>query len=258
LPAAIDSIINQTLQPLEIIVVDDGSTDKTAEMLAENYPGVLTLSQENLGVSSARNSGVEHSKGNWIAFLDSDDLWLPDKLEKQVELLNEFPGHRLCHSNEMWIRNGRRVNPMNKHKKSGGQIFEACLPICAISPSSALIEKQLLQEVGGFDEDLPACEDYDLWLRICAVHPVLYVEEPLLKKFGGHKDQLSRKFWGMDRFRVEALEKIIASGALTKTQELAASNVLLKKCRILADGARKRKKQDREKFYRDKVRILEA
>lgn len=253
LPRALDSVLAQTREPYEIIVVDDGSTDQTATLMAQRYPQVTYLKQPNQGVSKARNSGVVRSRGDWLAFLDSDDEWLPEKLNRQWTVLQQQPDHRLCHGEEIWIRNGRRVNPMNKHAKSGGYIFEHCLPLCAISPSSVIIRRDLFEQAGGFDEKLPACEDYDLWLRICAVNPVLYVDQPLLKKYGGHADQLSKKHWGMDRFRVQALEKILQSGMLNDNQFAAATETLLKKCEVLANGASKRGNTERAEYYRTKL-----
>ena len=195
-------------------------------------------------MSAARNVGIQAAQGEWIAFLDSDDAWVPNKLSAQLNALACSPGHRLCHTEEILIRNGVRVNQMKKHQKSGGLIFERCLPLCCISPSSVLIHRELFDEVGRFDEGLPACEDYDLWLRICSREPVLFVEEALIEKYGGHEDQLSRKFWGMDRFRIRALEKLLRSDALNTSQRSATLEMLIRKLEILLNGAKKRKNED--------------
>ena len=244
LPRAIDSVLAQSHPVEKICVIDDGSTDDTHQLLQSNYPQIHYIRQENKGVSAARNEGVRKSKSQWIAFLDSDDEWLPHKIEKQLFELTQQPMYKLIHCDEVWIRNGVRVNPMNKHKKSGGDIFESCLPLCAISPSASIIQRELLLEVGLFDESLPACEDYDLWLRICSRYPVLYVNEKLLRKYGGHEDQLSRQHWGMDRFRVDALDRIIRGGFLQSGQVKAARDILTNKCRILISGADKRGNQE--------------
>ena len=247
---ALDSVYAQTLPPWEVIVVDDGSTDGTKALVGSEFPQCRFLSQRNRGVSRARNRGIEAADGDWLAFLDSDDAWLPEKLAKQTETLREQAERPVCHTDEIWIRNGRRVNPMHKHKKSGGRIFSRCLPRCVISPSSVVIRRSLFDEVGMFDECLPACEDYDLWLRICARHPVAFVDTPLLLKHGGHADQLSRRHWGMDRFRIQALEKIIADPELAKDDRIAAIYTLIDKAGILIQGAEKRGVQERAGFYR--------
>ena len=240
LSRALDSVFSQSYPITEVIVIDDGSTDSTESLVKNSYPQVNFLQQSNRGVSAARNLGIKQAVGSWLAFLDSDDEWLPHKLDKQFAALAERPESRLIHSDEIWIRNGIRVNPMDKHHKFGGDIFEKCLPLCAISPSAAVVHQALFKAVGLFDESLPACEDYDLWLRICCKYPALYVKDKLVRKFGGHEDQLSRQHWGMDRFRVMALQKIIDSGELNDSQLVAATQVLREKCRILINGAEKR------------------
>ena len=253
LARALRSVASQTLRPEEVIVVDDGSTDETQELIARDFPEATYIRQENQGVSAARNCGIARASGNWVAFLDSDDEWLAEKLEKQLEALEASPEYRLCHSEEIWIRGGRRVNPMKKHAKHGGWIFRKCLPLCAISPSSVLVRRDLLEEVGLFDTALPVCEDYDMWLRICSRHAVLFVEEPLIIKHGGHADQLSRRYWGMDRFRIRALEKIIESGHLTPEDRQAAVDVLIEKTEVYMNGARKRGKWSEVDEYRKRM-----
>ena len=246
---ALDSVNNQTVRPSEICVVDDGSTDETEQLLSRHYPQVNYVYQSNAGVSSARNAGVALTRGHWLAFLDSDDEWMPNKLERQLQEINSNNTFPLVHCDEIWIRNGVRVNAMHKHQKAGGEIFERCLPLCVISPSAVMIKRRLFEEVGGFDESLPACEDYDLWLRICSRYPVLYIEEALLRKYGGHDDQLSRQYWGMDRFRVKALVTLLNTGNLRPQQTQLTRAMLVNKCEILVQGAEKRGNKETAGYY---------
>ena len=243
LPRTLVSVLNQTLPPDEIIVVDNGSTDGTSSMLKTNYPDVICLQEVKRGVSAARNKGILCANGVWIALLDSDDTWHPSKLEEQLKANRNNPGHRLIHTDEQWYKRGKRVNQLMKHKKRGGYIFKDCLKLCCISPSSALIEKSLFQNIGQFDEDLPVCEDYDLWLRVSAQEPIFYVDQPLTIKYGGHEDQLSKKYWGMDRFRIKSLEKILLEGHLNEVYKMAAQKILISKLKILINGAIKRNNQ---------------
>ncbi|MCU7906010.1 MAG: glycosyltransferase family 2 protein [Candidatus Thiodiazotropha sp. (ex Epidulcina cf. delphinae)] len=250
LSRALDSVLAQSLPPQEIIVVDDGSDDGTGKMIGDRYRQCNYFAQPNQGVSSARNLGIQQARGEWIAFLDSDDCWLPDKLRRQIELVTKSTCSRLCHTGEIWIRNGVRVNQMDKHAKSGGRIFQRCLALCVISPSSVMLHRSLFDEFGLFDPELPACEDYDLWLRICSREPVLFIDEPLTVKYGGHDDQLSRCHWGMDRFRVYALRKLLDNQHLEEADRVAAVETLVKKCAILAQGAEKRGHIERTAYYR--------
>jgi glycosyltransferase involved in cell wall biosynthesis len=245
---AVDSVLIQDYKDFELIVVDDGSTDNTPEVLGA-YCGVIKVfRQENKGVSAARNRGIAEASGRFIAFLDSDDLWFPQKLSRQVEFFNTTPDALICQTEEIWIRNGVRVNPKKRHKKPSGMIFEPSLALCLVSPSAVMIRRSLLEVVGNFDETLPACEDYDLWLRISCRFPVYRIDTPLIIKRGGHEDQLSASF-GLDRFRIKAIKRIIKSGILSKAQYAAAVNTLKEKCNIYAAGCRKRGREEEALYY---------
>ena len=250
---ALQSVVSQTHASLDLIVVDDGSTDNTCERVRTDYPHATLLSQLNQGVSAARNLGISVAQGDWIAFLDSDDSWCESKIEQQLQALAKEPRSRICHTDEIWIRNGVRVNPMNKHRKYSGDIFRYCLPLCIVSPSSVLLRTKVLSEVGGFDESMPVCEDYDLWLRIAKRYPFHFIEEKLIVKRGGHEDQLSRKYWGMDRWRVYALEKLLKENRLDEEQRDLVVTMLIEKCEILINGFGKRGKNSEKEYYRNLV-----
>lgn len=245
---AIDSVLDQDFTDYELIVVDDGSVDNTSEILT-GYGGVITiLHQSNKGVSSARNCGVAASSGQLIAFLDSDDLWLPGKLSIQVKFFKDHPDAVINQTQERWIRKGVRVNPKQRHHKFSGMIFEHSLALCLVSPSAVMIKKSLFDEVGGFDEQFPACEDYDLWLRVSCRYPVHLIDTPLIVKRGGHADQLSRAA-GLDKYRIQSLVKIIESGLLTPRQRQAALSTLKEKCAVYAGGCRKRGREEEARNY---------
>jgi len=261
---AIDSVLIQSFKPSEIIVIDDGSTDGTSDWVSANYPAIKLIQpfEGSLprGVSAARNAGINIAKGDWIALLDSDDEWLSHKLAKQVQALKEKTDFLFCHTNEIWIRNGVRVNQMKKHQKYGGDIFEKCLDMCRISPSSSLFHKSILDDVGVFDENLKVCEDYDLWLRITSKYPVLFLDEPLINKYGGHENQLSKTPTGIEQFRIQSLEKILSKLILTNSQFASAKSMVLKKLQIFSNGLVKRGKtaeletiQKRIQYWNDMI-----
>lgn len=236
---AIDSVLLQSEPVDELIVVDDGSEDGSREAIEPVAEKLQWIQQNNHGVSHARNQGIKAATGDWVALLDSDDEWLPEKIARIKAAIKQYPSITLFHSEEIWIRNGVRVNAMNKHQKSGGMIFQQCLPLCVISPSAVVFRRDHFLQLGGFDEDLPACEDYDLWLRWCWNKPVHFIDTPLIRKYGGHDDQLSQQFAAMDQFRIHALHKILQNPGLSNDDRAAARAQLIRKLEILLRGAEK-------------------
>ena len=245
---AVESVLAQSYANFELIVVDDGSMDETQEELAKLGSRLRLFAKAGEGVAAARNFGVSRARGRYIAFLDSDDLWRPKKLAVQTAFMKRHPEIQICQSEEIWIRNGIRVNPKAKHQKFSGDMFFRSLDLCLVSPSAVMMTKTLFEQVGGFDESFVVCEDYELWLRIAVEHSVALISEPLVVKRGGHANQLSRSMWGMDRYRVLALQKLLRAGLHGKRQA-AALEVMRSKVAILARGARKRGKEREAKDY---------
>jgi glycosyltransferase involved in cell wall biosynthesis len=236
---AVQSVLAQTFDRFELIIVDDGSTDSTVPSLSQCDSRLKIITQPRAGVAAARNAGVAMSRGKYIAFLDSDDLWSPAKLAVQTNFMERDSGMGICQTEETWIRNGIRVNPKLKHRKPSGDIFRRSLELCLVSPSAVMMTKELFDWAGRFDESLPVCEDYDLWLRIAVCHPVYLIDRPLVIKRGGHADQLSCSVWGLDRFRVVAIAKLLRAGLVGAKRQWAL-DTLRKKIAILSAGATKR------------------
>jgi glycosyltransferase involved in cell wall biosynthesis len=252
LEEAIASVLAQTLCDFELLVVDDGSDDGThrwVSTLADER--IISLWQRQRGVAAARNLGVAESHAPLIAFLDSDDLWLPRKLAVQVEHFEAHPEVSICQTEETWVRNGKRVNAATKHRKHSGWIFRECLPLCIISPSAVMLRREAFDALGGFDEELPACEDYDLWLRAALRYEIATLPEPLIVKRGGHEDQLSQQ-WGLDRYRIRALEKILADPLLTDELRPLVEAEIARRAAIVAAGARKRGNAELAEVYESK------
>ena len=250
---AIDSVLAQTLASFELIVVDDGSSDGSggdlAQLAVDRGENIRIEHTENRGPAAARNRGVAMARAPLIAFLDSDDLWLPEKLERHLEFMRENPGCAISQTDETWIRNGRRVNPGMRHRKRAGDFFVDSLRTCLVSPSAVLMRKELLDSIGGFDEDMRAAEDYDLWLRIQVEHEIGLLDEPLTTRRGGHPDQLSAATPAIDRFRILALAKLLGRDSLSQERRLATTEVLVEKCRIYAAGLARRGTIDAARRY---------
>jgi len=250
LKRALLCVYNQTYMPKEIIVVDDGSVDDTFQ-IKKDFPDIKYIYQINKGVSSARNLGIKNSICKWIAFLDSDDEWHKDKLKEQVAFHKQNSNILISYTDEKWIRDEKEVSIPKKYQKYGGNIFDKCLSHCIIAPSSVIINKTLLDKIGIFDETLDVCEDYDLWLRVACDNEIALIDKKLITKYAGHKNQLSFKYWGMDRFRVRALEKLKCE---KYSQQI--NTMLLKKYKILLKGAIKYNRESDVFMYQEKIKFL--
>lgn len=249
LAEAVTSVLQQNSRCRELICIDDGSTDQTAEFIAGLAPErgvrVVYCRQENLGAAAARNRGIAVASCEYLAFLDSDDLWRSAKLQRQYRWMRQNPWALVCHTRERWLRRGRHLNQKKRHLPRGGDIFLQSLKLCAVGMSTVMIRKELFELVGLFDETFPCCEDYELWLRVSARFPFLLLEEPLTIKRGGRDDQLSTRYAiGMDRFRIRAMEKLLADSNLAGWQRQATMAELMRKLLIYGNGCLRHNRQD--------------
>lgn len=254
LERAVRSVENQTCPPVELIIVNDGSTDTTGEVIDSFTTSSRLQIQsieftENQGVSAARNAGIKAASSEWIALLDSDDEWFSEKLERQIQYHQKHPDLKISQCNEIWIRNGHQVNKRTIHRKKSGRFFRESLKLCLVSPSAVILHQSIFNETGYFDETMPACEDYDFWLRVLIRYPAGLLDEPLLCRYGGHEDQLSAKYWGMDHWRVQAMEKHL-DAELSPEWKIALYQELIAKLQVLHQGAVKRKKSEAREYAR--------
>jgi len=250
LKRAINSLLTQTHPVDEIIVIDDGSTDNTKQ-ITKDFPNIIYIYQSNRGVSAARNVGIQQAKNEWIAFLDSDDEWHQEKLQKQVAFHQNNPDILMSYTAEKWVRDGKVVKIPKKYRKIGLDAFVENLSYCNIAPSSVLLHRTLLEKVGLFDESLEVCEDYDLWLRISSKNKVGLLNEQLITKYAGHDEQLGfRK--DMDRLRVQILEKLLRVCTLEPLKQQIQEE-LFKKCTLLYKASCKYDKIADIQFYVKKL-----
>lgn len=251
LKKAIDSVLAQTYKNFELMVIDDGSTDETPELISTYGKTILYIRQKNQGPSAARNTGIQNAHGRYLAFLDSDDTWKKEKLAIQTQVMFKNPDFLISHTDELWYRRGKILNQKKKHAKYNGYIFDKCLPLCAVGMSTVMAKKELFKKIGLFDTSLPCCEDYDLWLRASVQHPFLLINKALTVKDGGREDQVSRIYAvGMDKFRIKSLIKILeGEKKLTLKQRDVLLHELQKKCRVYGTGCFKHGKNEEGEFY---------
>ncbi len=261
---AIQSVFSQTYENWELILIDDGSTDSTFASLIEMKQNFDKLPKKgygkiengqleqicikkldkNSGVSVARNFGISMARGEWVAFLDSDDEWFPDKLRKQVSFHLENPKYQLSQTREKWNKKGNFISVPFAFQKRKEGIWEQSLELCAVTPSSCFIKKEFLANGNLFDEKLKCCEDYDLWLRILwEGYEIPCLDEDLLIRYGGNADQLSSRFSAIERFRMYSQLKLLKShwngnGKSEKLESLLGS--ARKRIEILMEGRKKR------------------
>jgi glycosyltransferase involved in cell wall biosynthesis len=278
---ALDSIMAQTFREFEIVVTDDGSTDGTPSLIFEtlgaeqevieylNQLGPASLKPFShkfssrgvpiqyhygisRGLSTARNRGIRMARGDYVAFLEADDLWEPTHLEALVAFLSDNPAAHVCRAAERTVRDGR-ARTSRKPVASSGWIFEAALEASPMSPSAVMVRRPCFAECGAFDENLPACDEYDLWVRMTSRYPVHFVQGPVVTRRSTRPDGSSRA-WGWDRYRVYALEKAFQSGHLSPEQRFQVAQEIVRKCERLVDGFRRQKSEERANFYERKRR----
>lgn len=244
LSRALNSIIKQSFENYQCIVIDDGSKQTSQNKPWNKYSQIeYYYFSKNHGVSWARNQGFNRAQGEWIAFLDSDDEWHPDKLKACKQFIEKHPQYLIFQTEEIWIRFNKRVNPHKHHLKKSGDLFSNSLSRCSITPSSVVIHRSILSKFH-WDEKLPACEDYDLWLQITSQMQVGLLPQKLTTRYQGHPHQLSATYPTMDYFRIYALKKFIrktlSSNLIEKRNQALA--ILQLKTNILLKGAQKRKR----------------
>jgi glycosyltransferase involved in cell wall biosynthesis len=250
----LESVARQSLPPGEVIVVDDGSTDATRQAV-DSFRNISTLNlryhfQSNSGPGAARNTGIEKASGNYLAFLDSDDEWHRDKLAIQRDAMHADPLYLVSHTQERWFKNGTHLNQKKYHHPRHGDIFNQALRLCCVGMSTVMARKELFERYGLFDETLRCCEDYDFWLRVAAFEKFLLVGQRLTVKHGGRADQVSHIFRiGMDRFRIQALAKLISEAAVPQYRRDAACSELIQRCIIYGSGCEKHRKRMEASFY---------
>jgi glycosyltransferase involved in cell wall biosynthesis len=243
LSEAVISVLDQTHSDFDILIVDDGSTDTTPETiktLAAGDSRIKTLTLDHTGYAGlVRNRGAAQTDSRYLAFLDSDDFWLNNKLQLQRDQL-AATGLKISHTREKWIRNGLEVSQAGQKHNREGYVFQEALKKCILGPSTVMLDRVMFEETGGFREDLEIAEDYELWIRMTALHPVCYLDIPLTVKKAGHDGQLSEKYGQIEIFRIWALQSLADNPLFSSMQRDLLAKELTAKAGIYAKGCRKR------------------
>jgi len=277
---ALESVFHQSYRDFDVIVVDDGSTDGTpvqvfsrfgaqpeaiAALARMNPTSIRPFSHSfvhhglpvhyhyygNRGLSSARNRGIRVARSPLLAFLDHEDAWSPDHLALSAEVHEDDAHPVISYVNECSPKERARARAARRDEPLSGMIFEHVLDASQICISSSMINRVCFNECGFFDENLPACADYDLWLRLCSRYPVVHVPGPQLTR-RSVRHRSSSRAWTWDRYRVYALEKAFQSGHLDPGQRLLVAEEIVRKCERLVDGFTKQTSDERANFYERK------
>jgi glycosyltransferase involved in cell wall biosynthesis len=277
---ALQSVLAQTYRNFELVVVDDGSTDGTpmhlmrllgaepraVEILSRMNPAALNpffhqfvhdgipiqyQYHPNRGLGAARNRGIRHARGTYVAFLEAEDLWEPTHLQAQIAFLDGDGWARIARVGGRQAKDGTRARRSRRAEEASGWIFSQALEACPAGLSCAVVHRGCFAECGTFDENMPACDDYDLWLRLAARFPIHYVAGPEVTH-RSPRPELASHSWTWDRFRVYALEKAFQSGQLNPEQRFLVSQEIVRRCEHLVEGYRRQKSEERANFYERK------
>jgi glycosyltransferase involved in cell wall biosynthesis len=245
---AVESVLAQRSEDLEVLVIDDGSTDATRETLARFGEQIDYIYQTNSGVSQARNKGLAVASGRYVAFLDSDDAWYPNKIHRQLEALSENPGAAACYS--AFTVTDSTLSPLNVHTaEPQSSVLEDLLlrGNWVSTPSTVICERGLFTKVGGFDPELSLCADWDMWLRLAAVAEFVYVDEPLVR-YRKHDGNMSGNVALLEQDSIRVLEKGFAMPGLSQSLRLRREAAIARNDMVLAGS------YFHARLYRDFVR----